>query len=857
MKIRFIAYFTILIFFLIPQTIINAESLIYPHIATSGNWNTEICVINTSAKSVTGNFNFFNENGGLVTTSKITLTPGARHEVAMGSAFPKATNIAYAFFESETASVSGYTRFFIKGTYRAAVPALFLKDRNEIYLPHIASSPEWWTGVALVNTLSKKKEVVISFNTGITKTITLAPGVHTTFSIRTLFKDKPQPNIKSAYISNAQGITGLELFGCNAENQLSGMLLKGETNKELFFPHVARHPWWTGIVVYNPSLSSCDMTIKTYNKDGKQLSTIKKVILARGKYIGNSVTLNFPSDTAWFKVDGSSALTGFELFGRPGQLGGYVSVNLLSKQGYFPKIDKTGWTGVAFVNVTEKKAAIVLSAFNDTGNQIASKLFTMAPGTKIVKNARGFFKADISQATYIRYVSDQNIAGFQLNGNDPDKMLDALPALPAKKNDTYGLGRFYDALVIGLDYEHGKENRTTLDGGIFLFRKNTPITFSIGNIILGQGYAKKIMTPLDIVTDAQDETNNTVTNIVRLLITLDDDNNLENGIFIPDNVKTAATAAINFAQTPVAFQEDKSVIDMVKTLTTLTAAGVRTLVTAKAARSHMKTTLLSLLAGTYSGAFTGDEAGEWAVVIDDKGDIEGAGINTRTGDFGISGTSQSNGAMLVIGGSAANTATYTGTITRQGKMSGSWREMDGDTGTYTGNKDDKLTDPYLLSAVGRRFTFKNYRQTSPSYTWESSIDILGISTAKGYPRIIINSFNSENQGKHGFGLIDDGPSNFHNFADLIGTTHYFVDIKGTLIKNSYPSYESVTVPAGTFETIKLISKEMDYIPGLPYEDHVFPERNTSVNWFSLDSFRIAKSIDYWESPAIIAELMSY
>ena len=261
-------------------------------------------------------------------------------------------------------------------------------------------------------------------------------------------------------------------------------------------------------------------------------------------------------------------------------------------------------------------------------------------------------------------------------------MLDALPALPTRQANIYEIGRFYDAPVIGLDYEHGNENGITLDGGIFLFRENNPIIFSIGDITLGQGEAKKIMTPIDIVAGARDENNDTVTNIVRLLITLDDDNNLETGIFIPENIKAAASRAINFAQTPVAFQEDKTVTDMVKTLTTLTGAGVRTLVSAQTARSHMKATLLSLLAGTYSGTFTGDETGEWAVVIDDKGEIEGAGINTRTGDFGISGTSQSNGTMLVIGGSAAYTATYTGTITRQGKMSGHWEEIDNDTGTY-------------------------------------------------------------------------------------------------------------------------------------------------------------------------------
>jgi hypothetical protein len=128
--------------------------------------------------------------------------------------------------------------------------------------------------------------------------------------------------------------------------------------------------------------------------------------------------LNFPSETAWFKVDSTQPLTGFELFGTHDgtRLAGYSTVNINTAQGVFAKLDKEGWTGIAFVNSSNSAATVTLTAKNDSGNTITSSTLNLAAYEKQVNAADAFFNTPITTASYIHFSSDQDIVGFQLNG---------------------------------------------------------------------------------------------------------------------------------------------------------------------------------------------------------------------------------------------------------------------------------------------------------------------------------------------------------------------------------------------------------------------------------------------------------
>jgi hypothetical protein len=277
--------------------------------------------------------------------------------------------------------------------------------------------------------------LTIEFDNGTTITKSIAANEHQAFTINSLFGGELQPNINSAVIKNGSGIVGLELFGSSdssGDNYLSGILLKDDTTTNIYYPHIASNStWWTGIVAYNPSATSCNLTITPFSEDGTSLTPQTIPLAGKEKYIGTAKTLNFPDGTAWFRIVASSPVTGFELFGTNDgkQLGGYTGVGISSTDGIFAKCEDDGWTGIAFVNIENSPATVTMTAYDDSGNVIATESLNITAYAKVVDVVPNLFSQDISNATYIIYSSDGNFVGFQLNGSSDDMMLDALPGM--------------------------------------------------------------------------------------------------------------------------------------------------------------------------------------------------------------------------------------------------------------------------------------------------------------------------------------------------------------------------------------------------------------------------------------------
>ena len=62
------------------------------------------------------------------------------------------------------------------------------------------------------------------------------------------------------------------------------------------------------------------------------------------------------------------------------------------KSGIFPKVEKNGWTGIAFVNTENQQATVNLKAYNDTGTVLATGTKTLKAHAKWV----GIRKPDAS-----------------------------------------------------------------------------------------------------------------------------------------------------------------------------------------------------------------------------------------------------------------------------------------------------------------------------------------------------------------------------------------------------------------------------------------------------------------------------
>jgi hypothetical protein len=155
-------------------------------------------------------------------------------------------------------------------------------------------------------------------------------------------------------------------------------------------------------------------------------------------------------------------------------------------------------------------------------------------------------------------------------------------------------GVFVDSPVEGLNYRTPSLLGVTDHKGTFRFQEGEQVTFFIGDLELGQSEAKAIISPVDLVAGATGATDQTVTNLCRLLQTLDVDGDPANGIVLSAAINTAvAGRSIDFTATPEAFGSDPELLGLLDDLNNQGAlsGGERTLVSADQARSHLLASL--------------------------------------------------------------------------------------------------------------------------------------------------------------------------------------------------------------------------------------------------------------------------
>ena len=408
--------------------------LYYPHVASGdGIWQTEICALNPdNRQTISGVFKAYDNNGQPVSDNlDLNLSPHARQVINIAEQFRNPETIGYIVLECDCENITGFIKFFIDEVCRVAIPAVSQLNSGAVPITHIASDQHWWTGLSLVNTTLSEKILSLYFNNGVMKNVTLVPGEHRAFSIKSLFDNTPQPDINSAIIEGMVGVVGLELFGNG--NQLSGILLSDKSSTEIYFPHIADdQQWWTGIVVYNPLNAESVLTISPFTTNGSPLPVQTTTLLPYARYRGTISTLDLAPETAWIKLENASGVSGFELFGTSDnqRLAGYSGVGIGGSNGILANLEKNGWTGIALVNIETTPTTVRLKAYNDSGETIATGSIVLRAYEKKVQIAADFFTTSIAGATYFTYSTDgDKLVAFQLNNSHDNTMLDALPAI--------------------------------------------------------------------------------------------------------------------------------------------------------------------------------------------------------------------------------------------------------------------------------------------------------------------------------------------------------------------------------------------------------------------------------------------
>lgn len=265
-------------------------------------------------------------------------------------------------------------------------------------------------------------------------------------------------------------------------------------------------------------------------------------------------------------------------------------------------------------------------------------------------------------------------------------------------------GIFLDSPVSGLTATSGTKVGTTDANGRFAYLAGAQVMFALGDIVVGLGLGEPVMTPVDLVPGAVDETDDEVTNIARFLQTLDLDQDPDNGIEIDASIAMAAVGVTLDFSTDVATFETlaQPVVDM---LTAGLPGGARPLVAVQQAQDHLRGTLRSIVAGRYEGRFDGDDSGPFTVFVDRDGELFGWAYSQFDGLIALQGDADVDGGFLA--GNASTGATFSGQIESDGTLAGTWA-LSPESGTFDGRRvvsvatalDEDLIDMLAGTYVG-------------------------------------------------------------------------------------------------------------------------------------------------------------
>lgn len=236
-------------------------------------------------------------------------------------------------------------------------------------------------------------------------------------------------------------------------------------------------------------------------------------------------------------------------------------------------------------------------------------------------------------------------------------------------------GYFIDSAVEGLEYISGSTSGITGADGSFKYEEGKPVTFKIGNMVLGSlTVTNSRVFPVDLVSGATNERHQNVSLMAQILQSLDSDGVASNGITINETTRRSITQSIAIATADPS--QTRTVISQL--LASNTTGTVRTdLVDQAAAESHLESNLIKEYAGSWTGSFTGTgDSGTCEAQITDTGSLSGTctslALSTalNIGTFTFNGSVSSSGAYTH--GSASTGATFTGTYSRNGTVSGQW-----------------------------------------------------------------------------------------------------------------------------------------------------------------------------------------
>jgi hypothetical protein len=222
-----------------------------------------------------------------------------------------------------------------------------------------------------------------------------------------------------------------DFFERNRKEPFPAPLPKPQPYK-LYFPHVASGGGWeTEVALTNPLKVSVQGQLQAFTAAGQgPLESVPVSLPALGrKQVTVGKSFASAKDIAYLVFTSDSGFTtGYTRFNQPGNRVSLPTTGGI-KQGWFPKMEKNGWTGLAFINIDNSPANIIITAADNNGNKVAEERIVVGPRVKTVGMVDELFHGDLKNARYFQFVSDQRLVAFTVNGSADGLMLDGLAVL--------------------------------------------------------------------------------------------------------------------------------------------------------------------------------------------------------------------------------------------------------------------------------------------------------------------------------------------------------------------------------------------------------------------------------------------
>lgn len=250
-----------------------------------------------------------------------------------------------------------------------------------------------------------------------------------------------------------------------------------------------------------------------------------------------------------------------------------------------------------------------------------------------------------------------------------------------------------DGGLVGMTYSSGSTSGTLSADGMFMYEVINDVvqtvTFSIGNISIATVTGAEVLTILNFVASESIDSPE-LHNIISLLIFLDEDQNIANGLTLSSELieyfSNNSFDSIDFSDPD--FVNQNAVIMLLAEVTSVESDG-RVLLDPGVAGETLIQDQMCRSSGLYNGNFDGDDDGYFVVAVDLLGGVFGVGFSNFSqslfavdGSFALTGNTSNFTA-----GDTSTGASFAGSINNFTTLSGSWENtFTDDEGSFSGNR---------------------------------------------------------------------------------------------------------------------------------------------------------------------------